>query len=88
MNIFFRVDSSNIIGTGHIIRCLKLAKYFENHNIFFMCKKFNGNLNKKVIDNKFKLFELEIENDNTIISNVNTWLGESANNDAYKTNNI
>jgi spore coat polysaccharide biosynthesis predicted glycosyltransferase SpsG len=39
MNIFFRVDSSNIIGTGHIIRCLKLAKYF-NHNIFLFVRNF------------------------------------------------
>ena len=88
MNIFIKVDSSNTIGTGHIIRCLKLAKYFENHNIFFICKKFIGNLNKKVSENNFKLFELDIEKDNSIISNVSTWLGESVDNDAYKTINI
>mgnify|MGYP000918274207 CR=1 FL=1 len=88
MNIFFRVDSSNIIGTGHIIRCIKLAKYLKNHNIFFICKKFEGNLNSKVSENNFKLFELDIENDNSVLLDTNTWLGEDYEEDAIKTNNI
>jgi UDP-2,4-diacetamido-2,4,6-trideoxy-beta-L-altropyranose hydrolase len=85
MNIFFRVDSSNIIGTGHLIRCLKLAKYFNNHNIFFICKNFQGNLNRKINESGFKLFELKINNDNSILNNSNTWLGENYKNDANKT---
>jgi len=88
MNIFFRVDSSSIIGTGHVIRCIKLAKYFKNHNIFFICKKFEGNLNSKVTENKFKLFELDIDKDNSILSDTNTWLGEDYEQDAIKTNTI
>jgi UDP-2,4-diacetamido-2,4,6-trideoxy-beta-L-altropyranose hydrolase len=88
MNIFFRVDSSNIIGTGHIIRCLKMAKYFESYNIFFICKKFQGNLNQKVSENNLKLFELEIENNNSNLNDTNTWLGEDLKLDTIKTINI
>ena len=87
MNIFFRVDNSSFIGTGHIIRCLKLAKYFENCNIFFICKKFSNNLNKKVLESGYKLFEIEIKTD---LSNLDTdsWLGESFENDCTNTINI
>ena len=33
MNIAFRVDSSFKIGTGHIYRCLNLAKEFKKKKI-------------------------------------------------------
>ena len=88
MNIFFRVDSGNVIGTGNIIRCLKMANYFSKHNIFFICKKFQGNLNRKIIENNFKLFELEIDNDNSNINDTNTWLGEDFKIDASSTCDI
>lgn len=88
MNIFFRVDSSCIIGTGHIIRCLKLAKYFKNHNIFFLCKNFKGNLNSKITEEGFKLYELDMDNNNSVLTDTKTWLGEDYKQDANKTINI
>ena len=38
--IFFRVDSSSILGFGHLNRCLILAKELNNKNfeIHFICK--------------------------------------------------
>ena len=84
MNIFFRVDSSNIIGTGHLIRCLKLANYFENHNIFFICKNFIGNINKKVLEFNYNLNEIYLDIA-SISFDHSTWLGESYQSDANKT---
>ena len=42
MNIGFRVDSSYKIGTGHIHRCLNLAKEFKKkkENVFSLQKIF------------------------------------------------
>ena len=84
MNIFFRVDSGNIIGTGHLIRCLKLANYFENHNIFFICKNFIGNINKKVLEFNYILKEICLDVTN-ISFDHRTWLGENYKSDANKT---
>ena len=33
MRISFRTDSSNLIGSGHIIRCLKLAKELKSRGL-------------------------------------------------------
>lgn len=88
MNIFFRVDSSNIIGTGHIIRCLKLASFFPKDDIYFICKKFKGNLNSKVTSNNYILFELNTPNNNICLEDTSTWLGEDYEVDANKTIDI
>lgn len=64
MNFFFRVDSENTtIGTGHVIRCLNLAKELKskNNNIYFICRKFNGHLGK-IIKKNFKVFFLKNKN--------------------------
>jgi UDP-2,4-diacetamido-2,4,6-trideoxy-beta-L-altropyranose hydrolase len=57
VNIAFRVNASNSIGTGHLYRCLELAKYLKDtkNNIYFICDKINLGLIKKINDLKVNL---------------------------------
>ena len=56
MNIFIRVDSSNEIGTGHLIRCLNLAKALRKigYDSHFICRDLKGNINSVLKQEKFK----------------------------------
>ena len=87
LNIIFRVDSSDVIGTGHVIRCLNLAEYYKNNNIEFICKDLPFNLIED-ISKKFKVNKLKLKNYSNITFNINTWLGESWEIDCKKTINI
>lgn len=83
-NLYFRVDVSNIIGIGHIKRCLKLASYVNNYNIYFICKNFQNNTFNEIKE-KYNLLILDLDKDISNINDVTTWLGESYINDANKT---
>ncbi|MBD3841313.1 MAG: UDP-2,4-diacetamido-2,4,6-trideoxy-beta-L-altropyranose hydrolase, partial [Campylobacterales bacterium] len=54
-NILFRADSSSLIGTGHIMRDLVLAKQYPNDNIIFATQDLKGNINHKVIEAGYEL---------------------------------
>ena len=112
MHIAFRVDSSTIIGYGHVMRCLTLAhafarEYTEQHSlnlhqstsnlsindkplrISFICRDHPGNINKRILDEKYSLLALpaleqarnttEITTNSTpITTESSSWLGTSA----------
>jgi UDP-2,4-diacetamido-2,4,6-trideoxy-beta-L-altropyranose hydrolase len=60
VNIVFRVDSSSKIGTGHVMRCLTLAKELQkSSNIKFICRNREGNLINKIESEGYQVFELE-----------------------------
>jgi UDP-2,4-diacetamido-2,4,6-trideoxy-beta-L-altropyranose hydrolase len=46
MNIIVRVDASEQLGTGHVLRCLTLAEALKNEgaHILFICRNMPGNL--------------------------------------------
>lgn len=46
MNIFFRVDASSEMGTGHVVRCLALAQVLRQRGdrVVFICRTLPGNL--------------------------------------------
>lgn len=60
MNIVIRTDASIEIGTGHVMRCITLAKQLIRHgaNITFICRKLEGNSIGYLKENKFKVIEL------------------------------
>jgi UDP-2,4-diacetamido-2,4,6-trideoxy-beta-L-altropyranose hydrolase len=58
IQILFRCDSSYKLGSGHLVRCLNLANQL-NGEITFICRKLPGNINSKVIENQFKLLEID-----------------------------
>ena len=55
MNFIFRVDSSSQIGSGHIVRCLTLAKELNksDNKCKFICRDHNNNLIKEIEKEKF-----------------------------------
>ncbi len=60
MNIIIRTDASNMIGTGHVMRCLTLAeKLTQNYQakITFICRDLPGNLSEVI---KFKGFGFKL----------------------------
>ena len=61
MRIAFRVDSSKLIGAGHIKRCLKLAEElkFKCEKIIFITKNLNGNFNYLIKKKKFKFVSIK-----------------------------
>ena len=91
MHIAFRADSSNIIGHGHIMRCLTLAHALvrqetpvksEGIRISFICRNHLHNINHLISQNKFSLITLPQGKAIIKQQDSNTWLGCSQEEDA------
>ena len=63
MNIAFRTDSSYRIGTGHVYRCLNLARKFKKKKIkcYFFSNNLPGNINDLIKD-EFELLTITNKN--------------------------
>jgi len=57
----FRVDASVLIGTGHVMRCLTLAKELEKRsaNCVFVCQACQGDCIEFIKNNGFKVLEMK-----------------------------
>lgn len=85
MNVIFRVDSSLSIGTGHIIRCLNIAKQLKvvGGECLFITKTHNGNIIDKISEENFSIREILSEDKNDVyIEDEKNWLGGNQINDA------
>jgi len=74
MNILIRCDSSNIIGTGHVMRCLNYAEYFPDDTFTFMCRTFPWNIISKIVEKGHQVIQMEhsVEPE---LNNYSTWIG-------------
>lgn len=86
MNIAFRADASTIIGSGHIMRCLSLALYLRNCGCrcIFVCRAFENNLNKYIVDQGFETIALGKPTENVDRNDHSTWLGISEDDDVLE----
>ena len=66
MKIAFRVDASEHIGSGHVMRCLALADGLAENGFecLFMCGDLPGNLNKLIHDRGFEVKVLQLDSGN------------------------
>jgi UDP-2,4-diacetamido-2,4,6-trideoxy-beta-L-altropyranose hydrolase len=94
MKAVFRVDSSDFIGFGHLIRCLTLAKVLRQRGVqcSFVCRDHAGNIAGKVSDSGFKVFLLAWPKEALTLtgseSTIDGWLGCSWQTDADETRGI
>lgn len=60
MNVVFRVDASNQIGSGHVMRCLTLADLFKKSgsNINFITRNHVGNLDSLIESRGYEIYTL------------------------------
>ena len=92
--IFFRSDASDIIGTGHVVRCLTLAKGLRKFGkkCQFICRDHDGNLIHKIKQDGFdvrvisnnKKLTFKNDKDDSMPFHAN-WLGASWEDDAEET---
>mgnify|MGYP000049337758 CR=1 FL=1 len=87
MNIAIRVDSSNIIGSGHIMRCLTLAKELEKHHarILFICKEHPDHLSQILKGQGYAVKLLEASTSETMPYAHSSWLAGDEADDAKQT---
>jgi UDP-2,4-diacetamido-2,4,6-trideoxy-beta-L-altropyranose hydrolase len=90
MRAIFRVDSSNEIGSGHISRCLTLAKSLRERGFdcLFLCRDHPGNFNSWLISAGFSVELLPVDpklEQNCPERPYEKWIGSSVVADAEAT---
>ena len=97
MNFVFRTDVSKKIGTGHITRCLTLAKELKKQGVKckFICRDQRINFIKKIKNNGFEISILpKLKQTSKILNTKDTrknyfdWIGVSWREDAQQTINV
>jgi len=84
--LVFRADASLDIGTGHIMRCLTLAKALSGNEqrCIFICREHPGNLIEIINDAGFEVFTLPA-GPNAAGNSHKDWLGADWQTDAEQT---
>lgn len=85
MKVFLRADSSLSIGSGHIIRCLNLAKTLRHSGAqcFFISKNHRGNILDKIGLEGFPVKVISVSDEPDVyIRDEKSWLNGSQRDDA------
>jgi len=91
VSVCFRVDSSIVIGTGHVMRCLTFANQLKEKGAqtHFICRDFQGNLSDLIRQQGYKLTllpvaksERQIDKNHVMPTRYESWLGADWNEDA------
>ena len=85
--IFFRVDASVSIGTGHLSRCKNLARFLKSRgcHILFLCRDHPDSLHQSLLDSDFEYLTLPRRSSNLLSESecsYSGWLGCSEEQDA------
>ncbi|MCO6055372.1 UDP-2,4-diacetamido-2,4,6-trideoxy-beta-L-altropyranose hydrolase [Pseudomonas sp. MOB-449] len=84
MRVLFRVDASLAMGSGHVMRCLTLARALRErgHYCLFVSREHPGHLNAHVQDQGFELYSLPMGRSQGRDLYHAHWLGASQEEDA------
>ena len=78
-NFYIRADASPVIGTGHFVRCLNLARFLikRDAEVTFISRSLGGDLNKRLISAGCRVIDLPSQNNSSNQSpdDYATWLG-------------
>lgn len=83
--VVFRVDSSTVIGSGHLMRCLTLAARLQKQyqaEIFFLSRDLLGNLAELAQKKGYQLVLLPRAEENTALVDYGKWLTVTQDQDA------
>ncbi|MNJ17316.1 UDP-2,4-diacetamido-2,4,6-trideoxy-beta-L-altropyranose hydrolase [compost metagenome] len=83
MRILFRVDASLSMGSGHVMRCLTLARALlaQGHRCVFVSREHPGNLNAVIQGHGFELHSLPMGCSQDTGLQHSHWLGSSQDED-------
>lgn len=85
MKLAIRVDSSFIIGSGHLMRCLTLAEQIKSQiqaNIVFIARDLEKNVNYLVEEQGFEIYVLPKKPSNNKLKGYEQWLTVTQQEDA------
>ena len=93
MKFIFRTDSSLLIGSGHVMRCITLADELtrQGHVCYFVCRDHKGHLGELIKEkgHSLTLLRASLSDQNSTIhnssKNYSTWLGVTFEQDASET---
>jgi UDP-2,4-diacetamido-2,4,6-trideoxy-beta-L-altropyranose hydrolase len=94
LKVAFRVDASNLIGTGHVMRCLTLADALMNKGAAckFICRRHEGNLIHLIRQRGYQVYELTATFESLKLGKNDpfhaVWLGANWEEDSMETINV